>query len=94
MKKAPIIAALLVAVAQAAPAPRRNLPLHPSRRKHDQCRTATTVAELLDPPLTALGQQQALDLGNVLASYDLTTLYTSAYQRTQQTTRRPRPRSV
>ena len=47
--------------------------------------TATTVQEFLDPPLTVLGQQQALNLGNVLASYDITTLYTSAYQRTQLT---------
>lgn len=47
--------------------------------------TATTVAESLDPPLTALGQQQAIDLAATLAGRDITTIYTSAYQRTQKT---------
>jgi probable phosphoglycerate mutase len=47
--------------------------------------TAATPQEALDPPLTALGQQQALDLAKVLATYDVRHIYTSAYQRTQKT---------
>lgn len=47
--------------------------------------TATTVDEFLDPGLTAEGQQQALALVDQLMGYDVTNIYTSAYQRTQLT---------
>ncbi|KFI24807.1 hypothetical protein CG51_17365 [Haematobacter missouriensis] len=47
--------------------------------------TATTVEENLDPPLTPLGKEQAVDLAAILDSYDVTAIYTSAYQRTQLT---------
>jgi probable phosphoglycerate mutase len=47
--------------------------------------SATTPEEILDPPLTVLGQQQALDLVDVLAGYDLTRIYVSSYQRTALT---------
>ncbi|GGB26275.1 hypothetical protein GCM10011380_14720 [Sphingomonas metalli] len=47
--------------------------------------TAATPQEVLDPPLTALGQQQALDLAKTLATYDVRAIYTSAYQRTKLT---------
>ncbi|MFV0384517.1 histidine phosphatase family protein [Paracoccus sp. (in: a-proteobacteria)] len=46
---------------------------------------ASTPAEVVDPPLTALGQQQAVDLAVALQGIDLTTVYVSKYQRTQLT---------
>jgi probable phosphoglycerate mutase len=47
--------------------------------------TAATPAEIIDPPLTALGAQQAQALVNTLAGYDLTRIYVSSYQRTALT---------
>lgn len=47
--------------------------------------TATTVAEIVDPLLTPLGQQQAADLASYLSGLNVIALYTSAYQRTQLT---------
>lgn len=47
--------------------------------------TATTVEEILNPPLTALGEQQALDLAAYLSGLNVTSIYTSAYQRTALT---------
>ena len=46
---------------------------------------ASTPEEILDPPLTALGQQQAQDLVGVLKDLDLTHIYVSSYQRTTLT---------
>lgn len=46
---------------------------------------ASTPEEMLDPPLTALGTQQALDLVETLAGVDLTNIYVSGYQRTALT---------
>jgi probable phosphoglycerate mutase len=47
--------------------------------------TATTPEELVDPPLTELGKQQAQDLAVTLAGIDLTTIYVSSFQRTALT---------
>lgn len=47
--------------------------------------SASTPEEILDPPLTVLGQQQALDLVDVLAGANLTKIYVSSYQRTALT---------
>jgi len=44
-----------------------------------------TADEIVDPPLTALGQQQALDLADTLRGLDLTAIYASSYQRTALT---------
>lgn len=47
--------------------------------------TATTIADVVDPLLTALGQQQAVDLASYLSGLNVISLYTSAYQRTELT---------
>ncbi|WP_375690563.1 histidine phosphatase family protein [Pseudooceanicola sp. LIPI14-2-Ac024] len=47
--------------------------------------TATTPEEMKDPPLTELGEQQALDLVDTLKGYDVTDIYVSTYQRTALT---------
>jgi len=47
--------------------------------------TATTPEEIVDPPLTELGQQQALDLVDTLKDLDVTSIYVSSYQRTTLT---------
>ena len=85
MLKTPVIAALLAALAPAAPAGAATFLFIRHAESTTNAGTATTPAELIDPPLTALGQQQALDLVDALAGYDITTIYTSAYQRTQLT---------
>ncbi len=46
---------------------------------------ASTPEEIVNPPLTALGQQRALDLAGTLSNVDMTTIYVSKYQRTQLT---------
>ncbi|WP_139181790.1 histidine phosphatase family protein [Edaphosphingomonas haloaromaticamans] len=85
MSKITIIAALLIAAMQGAAANAASFLFIRHAESTANAGTATTVEEMLDPPLTALGQQQALDLADVLAGYNITTIYTSAYQRTQQT---------
>lgn len=85
MSRIAIIAALLIAAAPAVPVSAASFLFVRHAESTANAGTATTVQEQLDPPLTALGQQQALDLVNVLAGYDITSIYTSAYQRTQQT---------
>lgn len=47
--------------------------------------TASTVAEIIDPQLTATGQQQAADLATFLGGLNVSAIYTSAYQRTALT---------
>lgn len=85
MKKIAFVGALLFTVAQAIPADAAKFLFVRHAESTANAGTATSVGEYLDPPLTALGQQQALDLEPVLASYDITAIYTSAYQRTQLT---------
>lgn len=46
---------------------------------------ATTPEEMVDPPLTALGQQQADALAVTLAGENLTDIYVSSYRRTALT---------
>lgn len=47
--------------------------------------TAATPEELVNPPLTDLGRQQAIDLAVTLGGLDLTTIYVSSFQRTALT---------
>lgn len=56
--------------------------------RHAESKTndgTATPEELVDPPLTALGEQQAIDLATTLAGIDLTTIYVSSYSRTART---------
>lgn len=46
---------------------------------------SATPEEMVDPPLTALGQQQAADLVQTLQGVDLTAIYGSSYRRTALT---------
>ena len=85
MRKTLSIGTLVFAALQAVPASAADFLFIRHAESTANAGTATTVQEFLDPPLTVLGQQQALNLQTVLASYDITTLYTSAYQRTQLT---------
>ena len=47
--------------------------------------TSTTVDQIYNPTLTALGFQQADALATTLSGLNITAIYTSAYQRTQLT---------
>jgi probable phosphoglycerate mutase len=47
--------------------------------------TAATPEEIVNPPLTDKGKQQALDLVNVLKDQPITTIFVSSYQRTALT---------
>lgn len=85
MKKLTLVAALLAAAVQAAPAHAASFLFIRHAESTTNAGSATTVEEFVNPPLTVLGQQQALDLVGTLASYDISTIYTSAYQRTQLT---------
>ena len=85
MKKLTCVAALLLAAAQAIPASAASFLFIRHAESTSNANTATTVQEVIDAPLTPLGQQQAIDLAGLLAGYDITTIYTSALQRTQQT---------
>ncbi|GAA0291252.1 histidine phosphatase family protein [Rhodovulum strictum] len=46
---------------------------------------ATTPEDLVNPPLTAAGAQQALELADALKDLDLTAIYVSSYQSAVQT---------
>ena len=85
MSRIAITAALLIAAVQVAPTSAATFLFVRHAESAANAGTATTVEEFLDPPLTALGEQQALSLVDVLAAYDVTSIYTSAYQRTQAT---------
>lgn len=85
MKRLGIIAAMVIAAIQAAPASAATFLFIRHAESAANAQTVTTVQDVVDPPLTARGQQQALDLSQTLASYDIRTIYTSAYQRTQAT---------
>jgi len=85
MKKFALVGALLIATTHAIPASAATFLFVRHAESTANAGTATTVAEYLDPPLTAVGQQQAQALVPKLASYDITAIYTSAYQRTQLT---------
>lgn len=85
MKKFALVSALLVLAVPIAPAAAAKFLFIRHAESTANAGSANSVAEYIDPPLTALGQQQALALPAVLAAYDITTIYTSAYQRTQLT---------
>jgi probable phosphoglycerate mutase len=85
MTRHAVFAAILLAALPAIPADAATFLFvrHAESTANDG--TAATVDEVIDPPLTAMGEQQALDLVDTLAVYDLTRLYVSGYQRTAQT---------
>ncbi|WP_348755892.1 histidine phosphatase family protein [uncultured Aquincola sp.] len=86
MKKSSQLAAmLLIGALQAMPASAASFLFVRHAQSTANAATATSVEEYLNPPLTALGQQQADSLVSALSGYDITTIYTSAYQRTQLT---------
>jgi probable phosphoglycerate mutase len=85
MKKFALVSALLIAASQAVPASAATFLFIRHAESTANSGTATTVAEFINPPLTALGTQQALTLQATLAGLNITTIYTSAYQRTQLT---------
>ncbi len=85
MARFAFVGALALAAVQAAPSDAATFHFIRHAESTANAGTATTVDEFLDPPLTALGQQQALDLADRVAGYDVTSIYTSAYQRTQLT---------
>ena len=86
MRKVAIFAAaLLVAAVQAVPASAATFLFIRHGESTTNANTFTSVQEFLDPPLTPLGQQQAIDLAGRLANTDIRTIFTSAYQRTQAT---------
>lgn len=85
MKKSLAMFAFVLASVQAVPASAAQFLFIRHGESTTNAGTAATPAELLDPPLTALGQQQAVDLAGYLSSFDITSIYTSAYQRTALT---------
>jgi probable phosphoglycerate mutase len=85
VRKSVFAAAVLVAAVQAAPGSAATFLFIRHAESTANAGTATTVEEVVNPPLTNLGQQQAQTLRTVLATYDITDIYTSAYQRTQLT---------
>lgn len=85
MKKLVTIAALFCAAAGAVPTEAATFLFirHAESKANDG--TAATVEEVIDPPLSKLGAEQAMKLAETLAPYDLTNLYVSGYQRTALT---------
>jgi probable phosphoglycerate mutase len=85
MKKSLAIFAFVLAAVQAVPASAAQFLFIRHAESTTNAGSASTPEELLDPPLTALGQQQAVNLAGYLSSFDVTSIYTSAYQRTALT---------
>lgn len=85
MSKLPILAALLAAVVSVVPASAATFLFVRHAESTVNAGTFSSVAEFYDPPLTTLGQQQAQALATTLGGYNVTSIYTSAYQRTQLT---------
>lgn len=85
MKKSLAIFAFVLASIQAVPATAAQFLFIRHAESTTNAGTAATPAELLDPALTELGQQQAVNLAGYLSSFNVTSIYTSAYQRTALT---------
>jgi broad specificity phosphatase PhoE len=85
MKKPLSIFAFVLASIQAVPAVAAEFLFIRHAESTTNAGGSGTPAELIDPPLTALGQQQAVDLASYLDSFNVTSIYTSAYQRTALT---------
>jgi broad specificity phosphatase PhoE len=85
MRKFALFAALMVVAAQAVPATAATFLFIRHAQSATNVGAGTTVADIIDPPLTTLGYQQADTLATVLASDNIIAIYTSAYQRTQET---------
>jgi probable phosphoglycerate mutase len=85
MNRYAVSAAILLAALPSVPADAATFLFirHAESKANDG--TAETVEEVINPPLSALGEQQALALADTLAVYDLTNLYVSGYQRTALT---------
>lgn len=85
MRKILSVCAVALAATQAIPATAAEFLFIRHAESATNAGTATTVAEIIDPSLTALGQQQATNLASYLNGLDVTSIYTSAYQRTALT---------
>jgi broad specificity phosphatase PhoE len=85
MRKFALLAALMVVAVQAVPAAAATFLFIRHAQSATNVGAGTTVADIIDPPLTAVGRQQASVLSTLLASYDVKAIFTSAYQRTQET---------
>jgi probable phosphoglycerate mutase len=85
MKKFLSIFAFVLATGQALPAVAAEFLFIRHAESTTNAGGSGTPAELIDPPLTALGQQQAVNLTGYLNSFNVTSIYTSAYQRTALT---------
>jgi probable phosphoglycerate mutase len=85
VKKFALVATLLLAAVQAVPATAATFLFIRHGESATNAGVSTTVQDVVDPPLTALGQQQAINLSHVLANDNVIAIYTSAYQRTQET---------
>lgn len=84
MSRLSLSLALLAAVAFTAPAEAASFLFIRHAESTTNAGTANPE-DIVDPPLTALGEQQALDLADTLAGVDLTTIYVSSYKRTALT---------
>jgi len=85
MRKTLFLSTTLFAAVQIAPAGAADFLFIRHAESATNAGAATTVAELVDPQLTALGQQQANALATFLSGLNVTSIYTSAYQRTALT---------
>lgn len=85
MRKTLSVCSVVFAAIQAVPAAAADFLFIRHAESTTNAGTATTVEEILNPPLTTLGQQQADSLAAYLGGLDVTAIYTSAYQRTALT---------
>lgn len=79
------VAAASLAAGLAAPASAAEFLFVRHAQSATNAGTATTVADIIDPLLTPVGQQQASDLATFLSGLKVGSIYTSAYQRTALT---------
>jgi broad specificity phosphatase PhoE len=85
VKKFALVATLLLAAAQAVPAEAMTFLFIRHAESTTNVGAGSTIQQIVDPPLTALGEQQADNLAQILKSYDVKAIFTSAYQRTGET---------
>jgi probable phosphoglycerate mutase len=85
VKRFALVATLLLAAVQAAPASAATFLFIRHAESATNAGLGSTIQEIVDPALTATGEQQADNLAQILASYDVKAIITSAYQRTGET---------